>query len=49
MAAASWVGDDARLARLAAGQEPKPELDADDNLKAALDYDPTPLSKCSAT
>ena len=37
-----WVGDDARLARLAAGQEPRPEVAVDDDLTAALDHDPTP-------
>ncbi|MDW3220949.1 MAG: type IV secretory system conjugative DNA transfer family protein [Acidimicrobiales bacterium] len=37
-----WIGDDARLARIAAGAEPKPEIVLDDELKAALEHDATP-------
>lgn len=37
-----WVGDDDRLARLAAGEGCRPEIAVDDDLTAALDHDPTP-------
>ena len=37
-----WVGDDARLARLAAGDGPTLEIAVDDDLTAALDHDSTP-------
>ncbi|MEZ5278983.1 MAG: type IV secretory system conjugative DNA transfer family protein [Acidimicrobiales bacterium] len=37
-----WVGDEPRLARLAAGREPKPRVAIDEALRDALGYDATP-------